>query len=164
MGGNRPGNDRAVETTPRLVKNFRSFSSARFTRILAASSLVPNAAPTSAQFWFSKYRSTMALWSFRRAAPLPRRAAERFASRFHRSRGSCLDGLHVRLLFTVLTSALGFQRVGGGVSRRVEQPAGQNGFGPSDFALRARMMKTAWAISWPEGDRAPAAGPRNRPG
>ena len=49
-----------VELTPRLVKNFRSFSSARFTRILAASSLAPSAAPTSAKFLFSKNRSTSA--------------------------------------------------------------------------------------------------------
>jgi len=41
IGRNRPGNDCAGSVTPRLEKNFRSFSSARFTRILAASSLAP---------------------------------------------------------------------------------------------------------------------------
>src|SRR5208283_34649 len=34
-----------VELTPRFVKNFRNFSSARFTRIRAVSSLAPRAAP-----------------------------------------------------------------------------------------------------------------------
>ena len=37
----------AVESTPRLVKNFRSFSSAWATRFFAAFSLEPTAAPIS---------------------------------------------------------------------------------------------------------------------
>src|SRR5271154_2825470 len=45
-----------VDLTPRLVKNFRNFSSARLTRILAASSLAPMAAPTSRKFLPSKKR------------------------------------------------------------------------------------------------------------
>ena len=53
-----------VEETPRLAKNFRSFSTTRPTRILAASSPTPKAAPTSLKFRPSKNRSTTASWSF----------------------------------------------------------------------------------------------------
>ncbi|HEX3855811.1 MAG TPA: hypothetical protein VHY30_00770 [Verrucomicrobiae bacterium] len=60
----------AVELTPRFVKNFRSFSSARFTRIFAASSLAPKVAPTSAKVLFSKNRSTSASWSFEPSFPI----------------------------------------------------------------------------------------------
>ena len=51
------------------------------------------------------------------------------------------------LLFAELAAALNFQRIGGDVLRRAAKPAGKNRFGPSDSALRARMMKTACVIS-----------------
>src|SRR4051812_21551621 len=54
----------AVEQTiPRLVKKRRSFSTARFTRILVASSLAPRAAPISFMLLSSKNRSATASWS-----------------------------------------------------------------------------------------------------
>ena len=54
----------AESATPLLVKNWRSFSTARFTRMRAASSRIPNDAPTCCKSLPSKYRSTTASCSF----------------------------------------------------------------------------------------------------
>src|SRR4051812_11038812 len=53
----------AEQTMPRLVKKIRSFSTARLTRILAASSLAPRAALISFMLLPSKKRRATASWS-----------------------------------------------------------------------------------------------------
>ena len=126
-----------VELTPRFVKNFRSFSSARFTRIRAASSFAPSAAAHFGQASVLEKPEHDGV-TFLLIQPGNGRIQQRRDLRpgiLRPGRWFIQQRLHVRLLFALRAATPDFQCVGGNKAGRAMQPAGENGFGSERAGL-----------------------------